>query len=180
MTYAPTINLVHKLQALITSPDICIWHFVGACGDVRPFHFWKVEKDAEGNPRAVEPSTSFDDFVEMVNAAYDVIDPLRIEPEAVKPPPGVVVNGPGAEFENGNGVILSARQVITRYEADTGPFIETGPTIYSLAGKEIPFEDFMALYGPVRNAQASGDAAAMADAVAAIDIAAARRAEGDV
>lgn len=175
MTYAPTINLVHKVQALLTSPDVCIWHFVGACGDVRPFHFWRVEKGDDGKPRAVEPSTSFDSFVDMVNAAYATIDPLRIEPEAVKPPPGTPLN---ADAVAAGG--LSASRPVTRYEADTGPFAELGPTIFSLNGEEISFDDFMALYGPVRDAHAAGDAAAMADAVAAIDVAAARRAEGDV
>lgn len=177
-TYAPTINLVHKVQALLTSPDICIWHFVGACGDVRPFHFWKVEPGEDGRPKAVEPSTSFDNFVDMIDAAYAVIDPLRIEPDVVKPPPGEAVEIDSQTLCTDAGNTIVSRQVLTRHEADTGRFHTAGPLTFLLNGQVISADEFDALWGPTIGAHLGGDGAAMSDAVAAIDVAAARQAAG--
>ena len=75
------LNLVEKTVACLVSEDVSIWHYMQKPEGPR-FCLWVV---ADSNPDHVR---FFETMEEMVEAAYDIIDPLKKTiPTDIAPPP---------------------------------------------------------------------------------------------
>lgn len=73
-------NIFQKLHALFLSNKINIWHYPEAPKHgAKPYIYWIIGEDKEGH--------RYDNLEEMINAAYNHIDPLlQPLPPTLTPP----------------------------------------------------------------------------------------------
>lgn len=75
------LNLIQKLHALLVSEEINVWEYPGMKGEPR-FYYWLAMEPADSKGHA------FGTLEQLIEAAYEHIDPLRKElPEAIVAPP---------------------------------------------------------------------------------------------
>lgn len=74
------MNLIEKLHCILVSDIVNIWHYPAKKEGPR-FYFWKC------SDRVNLAGYAFETMEQMIEAAYEVIDPLRIPlPEQIKQP----------------------------------------------------------------------------------------------
>jgi|GEM_PF-6688215 len=78
------MNAIEKLYALIVSDEINVWHYPGKQENPRFFYWHNSE------PHLTE-GHGFDTLEQMIDAAYERIDPLKKPlPERILPPTSVL------------------------------------------------------------------------------------------
>jgi hypothetical protein len=75
------MNLIEKIHAVMVHPVVGIWHYPSA----KVGQFAVYSKKGEGS---VEGEKRYETLEEMIEAAYAIIDPLKIPlPEQIPQPP---------------------------------------------------------------------------------------------